>query len=121
MTHYGDTELELINIQIGCIFRMERLKRNLSQHDLSLEINTDPTIIGRIERFEYGIRWEKIFKISQYFTLNFCSLFELKSCNYTLEIINECLQRETKLTRTKEKYYKNLVKLVKDKYSKLNK
>jgi transcriptional regulator with XRE-family HTH domain len=115
MKKYSDEELELINIQIGCTFRLERLKRGISQHDLSLDVNTDPTTIGRIERFEHGIRWEKIYQLSQYYNLNFCDLFIFKDNEYLLQIIKQCYQLETKLNQKKVKFYEQLLNDVKEK------
>lgn len=113
MKKYSDEELALINIQIGCTFKLERLKRGISQHALSLDINTDPTTIGRIERFEHGMRWEKIYQLSQFFGLNFCDLFTLKTGEHVIQIINKCYKLETKLTKRKIEYYKELLTEVK--------
>ena len=75
MKKYCDKEVDLLNIQIGCVLRLARLKQGISQYQLSLEINSDPTNIGRVERFENKSAWDKIYTISQYFNLDFLSFF----------------------------------------------
>ena len=72
-------EIKLLNIQIGCILRLARLKKGLSQHDLSLLLGSNPTMIGRIERFENISSWDKIYSISQQLDVNFSDLFTLNT------------------------------------------
>ena len=52
MNEYPKDLLELLNIQIGCIIKINRLRKDISQHDLSLILDLNPTAIGRIERAE---------------------------------------------------------------------
>ena len=79
MRIYNEVELEILNIQIGCMLRLARLKKNLSQHDLSLLIDSNSTMIGRVERFENVSSWDKIFSLSQQLDVEFHSLFDLKN------------------------------------------
>ncbi|PZR19100.1 MAG: DNA-binding protein, partial [Flavobacterium psychrophilum] len=48
MSKYGIKELQLLNIQIGCILKLARLKKKISQEDLGLAIDADKTKIARI-------------------------------------------------------------------------
>ncbi len=119
MKKYSEIELNLLNIQIGCILRFARLKKGLSQHSLSLNLGTNPTMVGRVERFESTSSWDKIYSISQQLNLDFCNLFELKSKNELLSIVNESIKLEEKLTEEKKEYYKNLKITISNKFNSL--
>lgn len=121
MRKYGELEIKLLNIQIGCVLRLARLKENLSQLNLALTLNTSSTMIGRVERFEHVSGWDTIFSISQYFQIDFCSLFILKSKEEILLIIEESLGLEKKLTEKKGQYYVDLKKKVNEQYTLLKK
>src|SRR5690554_1909244 len=113
-------KIELINIQIGCILKVARLKKNLSQHDLALTLDTNPTSIGRIERAEVISGWDKIFRLAEELKIDFATLFSLQSKNHLLRLIEEIICLEEKLTWEKEKYYSNLKQEIKEKFSKLS-
>lgn len=105
MKMYSEVELEILNIQIGCMLRLARLKKNLSQLDLSLLIGSNPTMIGRVERFENVSGWDKIVLLSQRLDVDFYSLFDLKNEDELLLIIEESFVLENKLTQEKKDYY----------------
>ncbi len=113
-------KIELINIQLGCMLKVARLKKNLSQHDLALTLDTNPTAIGRIERAEVISGWDKIFKLAEELQIDFAMLFSLQSKNHLLGLIEEIIHLEEKLTSEKEKYYSNLKQEVKEKFRKLS-
>lgn len=117
MTRYSEIELNLINIQIGCVIRLARLKRNLSQHELSLIIGTNPTMVGRVERFENESSWNKIYSISQQLDIDFFNLFILKSKKELLAIVEESLSLEEKLTQVKREYYTVLTETIRKKFN----
>lgn len=117
MRKYYEEEIKLLNIQIGCILRLARLKKGLSQHDLSLLLGSNPTMIGRIERFENISSWDKIYSISQQLDVNFSELFTLRSKDELLSIVEESLKLEDKLTLDKREYYSILKSTITKKYS----
>lgn len=117
MRKYYEEEIKLLNIQIGCILRLARLKKGLSQHDLSLLLGSNPTMIGRIERFENISSWDKIYSISQQLDVNFSELFTLRSKYELLSIVEESLKLEDKLTLDKREYYSILKSTITKKYS----
>lgn len=110
MTKYGTKELELLNIQIGCVLKLERLKKGISQEDLGLLIEADKTKIARLERYAHATNWSTIYLVSQELNCNFCSLFVLKGKKEILQIVEECIKLENKLSAMKIKYYENLKK-----------
>lgn len=105
MRKYNEDELKLINIQIGCLLRLARLKKGLSQHNLSLILGSNPTMVGRIERFENINSWDKLYSISQQLDIDFCDLFNLRSKDELLSIVDESFKLEDKLTVEKKEYY----------------
>lgn len=109
MRKYNEDELKLINIQIGCLLRLARLKKGLSQHNLSLILGSNPTMVGRIERFENISSWDKIYSICQQLDVDFCDLFTLRSKDELLSIVEESFKLEDKLTVEKKEYY-NILK-----------
>ena len=119
MRKYSEVEFELLNIQIGCVLRLARLKKGLSQHDLSLLLGSNPTMVGRVERSENVSGWNKILSISQELDIDFCSLFVLKGENELLSIVDESFKIEDKLTQEKRDYYNYLKTLIKSKYNSL--
>jgi len=108
MTQNSEIELKKINIQIGCVLRLSRLTKGLSQHILSGLIPLDSTMIGRIERAENFSSWEKIYILSQYFYIDLNTLTKLKTKVELLEIVEQSLKLETKLTDKKRAYYAQL-------------
>ena len=116
MTKYGEIEFELLNIQIGCLLRLARLKKGLSQHNLSLLLGSNPTMVGRVERSENISGWDKILLISQELDVDFCSLFVLKAKEELLSIVDESFKLEDKLTQEKADYYSYLKKTIENKF-----
>ncbi|WP_303316757.1 helix-turn-helix transcriptional regulator [Flavivirga abyssicola] len=121
MRKYGKIELHLLNIQIGCVLRLARLKKGLSQHSLSLMLGSNPTMVGRVERFENVSGWDKIYFISQQLDVDFSNLFILKSKDDLLSIVEESLKLESKLTQDKRDYYIFLKMTITNKYDLLKK
>lgn len=116
---YSEKELELLNIQIGCVLRHVRLKKDLSQHQLSLLLGTNPTMVGRVERFENVSGWDKIYLICQHLEIDFLSLFNLKSKAELLSIVEESIKLDTRLTKEKKAFYVNLKKEINFKFNNL--
>lgn len=106
-------QINCLRIQIGCVFRLERLKNGLSQLDLSLKFESNPTLIGRIERGEVIGGWDKIFLLANILNIDVEEIFILKSRSEILKVIKESRQLENKLTSEKRKYYDELEKKVK--------
>jgi len=100
--------IKIISVHVGCMLRLERLKRKLSQHQVGLKSGIDSISVGRIERVEYNTAWFKIMLICNVLGLEFKELFVLKSKEELLSIVDECFSLETKLTQEKKKYYTNL-------------
>jgi transcriptional regulator with XRE-family HTH domain len=114
-----ELEIELLNIQIGCMLRFARLKKGYSQHELSLLLGTNPTMVGRVERFENVSGWDKIFLISQQLDIDFLSLFNLKSKDELISIVNDSIKLDTKLTTEKKEYYESLKIKIKEGFKNL--
>lgn len=116
MEEYCEREIHVINIQVGCILRLNRLKNGLSQHDLALLLGTNPTMIGRVERSESISGWDKIYMISRQLNVDFCSLFILKSRQDLLSIVEDSLQYEVKLSQEKKDFYSILKETINKEY-----
>lgn len=121
MLEFNKLRLQIINIQIGCLFRYARLKRGISQGDLGLLIGYTSTMIGRVERFENFSGWDKIYTISKELNENFDKLYVLKTEAELLEIINESFKLEDRLNQEKIDYYDFLKKTIKNNFALLNK
>ncbi|WP_294228922.1 helix-turn-helix transcriptional regulator [uncultured Chryseobacterium sp.] len=121
MQNYNDKEIDILALQIGCLIKFKRLEKNLSQEDVGLLIGSNATMIGRVERAETSPSWQNLLKIFQAVELNDESLFQLKSLEENLSIVEKCLSLEKKLTKEKQDYYEAVKKLLKDKYKNLNK
>ncbi|WP_294311675.1 helix-turn-helix transcriptional regulator [uncultured Chryseobacterium sp.] len=121
MQNYNDKEIDILALQIGCLIKFKRLEKNLSQEDVGLLIGSNATMIGRVERAETSPSWQNLLKIFQAVELNNESLFQLKSLEENLSIVEKCLSLEKKLTKEKQDYYEAVKKLLKDKYKNLNK
>ncbi|WP_234110712.1 helix-turn-helix transcriptional regulator [Chryseobacterium sp. R2A-55] len=89
----------MLGLQIGCIIKLERLKKNLSQEDIGLTIGSNGMMVGRIERAEISTSWQNLLKICQAVGLKYESLFQLKSLEENLKIAESCLKLEKKLTK----------------------
>tara|TARA_R110002049_G_scaffold69023_1_gene178840 strand:- start:9258 stop:9623 length:366 start_codon:yes stop_codon:yes gene_type:complete len=111
--------LELLNIQIGCIIKINRLRKRISQHELSLVLELNPTAIGRIERAEVTSGWDRIYILSQELKIPFSDLFVLLPERDLLLIVDEILSLETKLNDEKKDFYRTLISKIKDKYTRL--
>ena len=82
--------LELLNIQIGCIIKINRLRKGISQHDVAQ------------------------------FTSNVAEdLFVLLSESDLLLIVEEIISLEQKLNEEKKEFYRTLISKIKDKYTRL--
>jgi len=91
-------DTEEINIQIGNIFQLNRLKKRLSQLQLGNELNLSSNHIGRIERAETNPTIENIIKLCNFLEIDILSLFT-KLTQKDLENIQqeiEILQKEFK-------------------------
>lgn len=121
MQKYNDKEIDILALQIGCLIKFKRLEKNLSQEDIGLLIGSNATMIGRVERAETSPSWQNLLKIFQAIELDYESLFQLKSLEENLLIVEKCLNLEKKLTTEKQDYYESLKKLLKDKYKNLSK
>ena len=117
MTKYGENILKLLAIQIGCVLRLARLNKRLSQHELSLLLGTNSTMIGRIERAEHMAGWDKILLISQQLDIEYCSLFVLMNKNDLLSVVDKSLNKEEKLTTEKTAYYHTLKRIIENHYN----
>ncbi|WP_333596758.1 helix-turn-helix transcriptional regulator [Chryseobacterium flavum] len=119
MKEYSNEEIHALGLQIGCVIRLERLKKKLSQEELVLLIGSNSTTIGRIERYENSTNWELLIKVCQALEVDFYSLFKLQTLNSVLSVIKNCYELENKLTKQKEKYYSDLDKSVKIAFRKI--
>ncbi|WP_294958316.1 helix-turn-helix transcriptional regulator [uncultured Flavobacterium sp.] len=117
----SEIELNLINLQIGCMLRLARLKQNFSQHTLGLKIDYSSTMIGRVERAESISGWDKIYTISRYLRIDFKSLFILNSLESLILIVEESFNLEVKLTQEKIDYYNILKKTLRIQFDLLEK
>jgi len=120
MTNYSKIEIEIINISLGLTIKLKRLEHKLSQLDLGIISETDNTLVGRIERAEHIVGWNVIMLVSQKLNINFSSLFALKTKEEVLELIEDCLALETKLTQQKKAFYDKLNARVKELYGKIS-
>lgn len=108
MKKLSKVELEIINVSLGLIIKLNRLENEYSQLELGIRSNTDNTIVGRIERAEHVSNWQNLYKVSQQLGLDYCSLFIMKSKEELLELVDKCFKFETKLTKEKHRYYEEL-------------
>ncbi len=109
--------VELLNIQIGCILRYERLKLHLSQLQLGLEIGMSDILIGRIERALNFSSWDKIYIYWKYVNITADELFSIKNRDQLLDIVEKSYELEPKKSPNTKLYYENLKEFVKQKFS----
>lgn len=109
MQNYGNKELELLGLQIGCVIKLNRLQKGLSQEELGLLINANSTLVGRIERFEISTSWTNLFKVCKELDIEYSTFFKLKTLSEIISMVDTCLKLDNKLTDEKKKYY-NLLK-----------
>ncbi|MBJ6367713.1 helix-turn-helix domain-containing protein [Snuella sedimenti] len=117
MRKYTNSEVELLNIQIGTMVKLARLQKGMSQLDLALLLDSNSTMVGRIERSESVSGWDKILLISQLLDIDFNNLFRLKTKNEMLSIVEESYKLDGKLTNEKKNYYDSLKKVIISKYN----
>jgi len=113
--------LHLLNIQIGCILKVNRLRKDISQHYLAAAIDSTSTTIGRIERAEVLCGWDKIYILSRELKIDFNKLFHPLPQDDLLLMVDEIFSLEQKLTMEKKEYYRKLKKSIIDKYKTLKK
>ncbi|MFI2744236.1 hypothetical protein ACG2LH_15990 [Zhouia sp. PK063] len=65
-------------------------------------------MIGRIERASHIAGWDKILLLTQHLDINFIELWELKSEQELISLIDEVYKLDKKLNNTKELYYTKL-------------
>jgi transcriptional regulator with XRE-family HTH domain len=119
MKEYPREYIELLNIQIGCLLKVNRLRSKKSQHDLALVLESNPTAIGRIERAEVISGWDRIYILSQELKIPFSDLFVLLPEKKLLLIIDEILGLEQKLNDEKKEFYRTLISKIIEKYTRL--
>jgi transcriptional regulator with XRE-family HTH domain len=113
--------LGLLNIQIGCILKLNRLSKDISQHYLAASIDSTSTTIGRIERAEVMSGWDKIYILSQELNIDFNTLFLPLPQSELLLIVDEIFKLDQKLNKEKKEYYRKLKATIKSKYDSLKK
>lgn len=118
MSDSSEELIVLLNVQIGCLLRYERLKLRLSQLELGLEIGMGSTLIGRIERALNFSSWDKIYIYAQYVNLTAQELLSLKTRGELLEIVEKSFILESKKSASTKLYYENLKGFVNHRYSK---
>lgn len=91
-------QVEDLKFQIGKIIQVYRLRRELSQFQLGLELNISKDHIGRIERGLTNPTIENIVKLSNFLDINILFLFtklDVKELQ-KIELEIDCLQKEFK-------------------------
>lgn len=119
MQEYNNEELDALALQIGCIVKVERLRKKLSQEELGLLIGSNKTTIGRLERYENSTSWKILFKVCQSLKIEYNPLFVLQPLEFILSIIKEAYSLEEKLTAEKEQFYMNLEIEAKERFNKI--
>ncbi len=119
MQEYSNEQLDALALQIGCMVRLERLNKKLSQEDLGLLIGSNKTTIGRLERYESSTSWKILFKVCQSLKIDFNSMFVLKPLDFILSIIQQAYSLEEKLTAEKEQFYAKLEMEAKKRFRKI--
>ncbi len=120
MQEYSNEELDALGLQMGCMVRVGRLRKGLSQEDLGLLIGSNKTTIGRLERYENATSWKILLKSCQSLKMEYSTLFVLQPLAFVLSIIKESVSLEKKLTAEKEEFYVNLEIEVKERFGKIN-
>lgn len=117
MDMYDKQYIELLNIQIGCMLKLNRLQQSLSQQQIAVAIDSTSTTIGRIERAEVVGGWDKIYMICHALKIDYNQLFILLPLKKLLIIIDEIYILEQKLNQEKKAYYKSLKENLKIQYN----
>ncbi|AQX51319.1 helix-turn-helix domain-containing protein [Elizabethkingia anophelis] len=95
-------DTEEVNIQIGNIFQLNRLKKRLSQLQLGNELNLSSNHIGRIERAETNPTIENIIKLCNFLEIDILSLFtkltqkDLENIQHEIEILQKEFKNKNK-------------------------
>jgi transcriptional regulator with XRE-family HTH domain len=121
MDLYGEKVIELLNIQIGCILKLHRLRQVLSQQQIAVAIDSNSTTIGRIERAEVVGGWDKIYRICHALNIDYSQLFILLPIKKLIEMVDEIYSHEKKLSNVKEEYYLKLKENIRLKFGELPK
>jgi len=108
MIKYGSKELALLNIQVGCVLKLARLEKGISQETLGISLFSDKTKIARLERYEHSTSWDTIYSVCQELDFDFYSLFILKSKKDILAIVERCIELDKKTNKIKQAYYERL-------------
>lgn len=111
--------LGLLNIQIGCMLKVNRLRKDISQHYLAAAIDSTSTTVGRIERAEVMCGWDKIYILSKELKIDFNKLFLPLPQNELLLIVDEIYSLDQKLNKEKKEYYRKLKETIRSKYQAL--
>ncbi|NLN32846.1 MAG: helix-turn-helix transcriptional regulator [Flavobacteriaceae bacterium] len=112
MRLFTEEEFKKVNIYVGLTIKFKRLKLGLSQFQLAVNVGSNNTSIGRIERAEHFSGWDKIITITQFLDIDFCELMVIKDKKEILKLVNDCYILEEKLTSQKENYYVELLEKI---------
>jgi transcriptional regulator with XRE-family HTH domain len=91
-------QVEDLKFQIGKLIQVYRLRRELSQFQLGLELNISKDHVGRIERGLTNPTIENIVKLSNFLDIDILSLFTKLNAKelQKIEFEIDCLQKEFK-------------------------
>src|SRR5690606_11521937 len=121
MDLYGKKYIEILNIQIGCILKLHRLRQDLSQQEVAVAIDSNSTTIGRIERAEVVGGWDKIYMICHTLNIDYDHLFILLPLKKLLSLVDEIYSLDQKLSNEKREYYLKSKENIKLKFQALQK
>lgn len=91
-------QVEDLKFQIGKLIQVYRLRRELSQFQLGLELNISKDHVGRIERGLTNPTIENILKLSNFLDIDILFLFTKLDAKeiQKIELEIDCLQKEFK-------------------------
>ncbi|MFZ4929124.1 helix-turn-helix domain-containing protein [Chryseobacterium sp. Mn2064] len=91
-------QVEDLKFQIGKLIQVYRLRRELSQFQLGLELNISKDHVGRIERGLTNPTIENIVKLSNFLDIDILFLFTKLDAKeiQKIELEIDCLQKEFK-------------------------
>ena len=113
MQECTETELQLLNIQVGSLIRFHRLNQKLSQLDLGLMIGTDGTMIGRVERALHNTSWQNLYRITTALNLDIAELFAPRSKIEIIDIIEKSMLLDKKLSSSKRDFFLKVIESLK--------
>jgi DNA-binding XRE family transcriptional regulator len=119
MDLYGKKYIEVLNIQIGCVLKVHRLRQDLSQQQIAVAVDSNSTTVGRIERAEVVGGWDKIYMICHTLKIDYNQLFILLPLKKLLSLVDEIYSLDKKLSSEKEEYYLKLKENIKLKFEAL--